>query len=200
MNWKTLSVIVLFSSMCCHLAYATPRLAFSDLVNGPVQGLDDGLGQGAIVTVWGYKLGDTAGKVLFEDSAGQQKQAAYVYYWKKADGKLPGGPANLYKSHQLYEVAFSLPTTTLGLGKIILQHNDGSTSNALPFTAIAGRIFHIKANGNNLNDGSFNNPWKFLNGDDNRIPSAGNGKLTAGDMVYFHGTTERLGRDFLKKY
>ena len=193
MNWKILSTLLLLLGLHCQVVQAAPRLAFSDLVNGPVQGLSDGLGQGAIVTVWGYQLGETPGQVIFEDSTGLQKPAAYLYYWKKADGKLPGGPANLYKSHQLFEVAFSLPTATLGTGKIILQHHDGSQSNPLPFTAIAGRIFHIKANGNNLNDGSFNNPWKFMNADDSRVPSAGNGKLLAGDLVYFHGTTERLG-------
>lgn len=193
MNWKSTSLLLLLSAIFCQATSAAPRLAFSDLINGPVQGLGDGLGQGAIVTVWGYQLGDTPGKVMFEDSSGAQKQAAYVYYWKKADGKLPGGPANLHKSHQLYEVAFSLPISALGAGKIVLQHIDGTNSNALPFNAISGRIFHIKANGNNLNDGSFNSPWRFLNGDDSRIPSAGNSRLLAGDLVYFHGTAERLG-------
>lgn len=190
MNWKLTSLILLSCSMFCHFAYAAPRLAFSDLVNGPVQGLGDGLGQGAIVTIWGYKLGDTPGKVIFEDSTGQQKPAAHVYYWKKADGKLPGGPANLYKSHQLYEVAFSVPATTLGAGKIILIDNSGTTSNSLPFTAIEGRIFHIKAHGSNANDGSFSSPWLFMNADDHRVRSPGNGMLKAGDIVYFHGTKE----------
>lgn len=171
---------------------AAPRLAFSDLVNGPVSGLNDGLGQGAIVTIWGYRLGDERGAVIFEDSQGKRSSAAHIYYWKKADGKLPSGPANLYKSHQLYEVAFSMPTVPLGTGKIFLQHQDGSLSNPLPFTAIEGRIFHVKNSGNNLNDGSFKSPWLFLNGDDTKIPAAGNGKLTAGDIVYLHNTTERL--------
>lgn len=133
MNCKILRLVILLSSFICQMAHGTPRLAFSDLTNGPVQGLGDGLGQGAIVTVWGYQLGDTPGKVIFEDSTGMERQAAYVYYWKKADGKLPGGPANLHKSHQLYEVAFSMPTTPLGAGKIILQHSDGTNSNSLPF-------------------------------------------------------------------
>lgn len=192
MNWKLPSLILFCCSLYCQMAFATPRLAFSDLVNGPVQGLGDGLGQGAIVTVWGYRLGETPGKVFFEDSTGQQKQAAHLYYWKKADGKLPGGPANLYKSHQLYEVAFSLPTSALGAGKITLQHSDGNMSNSLPFLAIEGRIFHIKADGNNVNDGSFNKPWQFMNADDYRVKSPGNGMLKAGDIVYFHGTKEIL--------
>jgi hypothetical protein len=192
MHWKIFSLILLLTTIYSHQVLAAPRLAFSDLINGPVQGLSDGLGQGAIVTVWGYNLGDTPGKVFFEDSNGQQKQAAHVYYWKKADGKLPGGPANLYKSHQLYEVAFSLPTTTLGLGKIVMQDSAGTPSNTLPFTAISGRIFHIKANGSNTNDGSFNRPWLFMNADDYNIQSPGNGMLKAGDIVYFHGTKEIL--------
>lgn len=190
------ALILCFSAISPALANsppAKPVLAFSDLVNGPATGLGDGLGEGAIVTVWGYHFGEQQGQVFFTDSTGQTRPAAHIYYWKKADGKLPGGPANLYDSHRLYEIAFSLPTTTLGAGKITLQHNDGTSSNSLPFTAISGRIFHIKVNGNNLNDGSFATPWQFLNGDDYRILSAGNGRLTAGDVVYFHGTTERLG-------
>lgn len=193
MSFKALHILLILISISCQSMAAAPRLAFSDLVNGPVQGLDDGLGQGTIVTVWGYHLGGAVGKVLFTDSTGQETPAAKIYYWKKADGRLPGGPANLYKSHQLYEVAFSMPNAALGDGQIKLINHLGEVSNTLPFKAIAGRIFHIKENGSNLNDGSFNSPWKFLNGDDSRIPAAGNGKLLAGDVVYFHGTLERLG-------
>ena len=171
----------------------SPVLAFSDLINGPASGLGDGLGEGAIVTVWGYHLGEKQGQVFFTDSTGKTRPAAHIYYWKKADGKLPGGPANLYKSHQLYEVAFSIPKTTLGPGKIDLRSDSGNSSNFLPFSVVSGRIFHIKTDGNNDNDGSFAEPWRFLNGDDYRVTSAGNGKLTAGDIVYFHGVTERLG-------
>lgn len=190
-TWLQFVIGLFFVSLSSGIA-AQPRLAFSDLVNGPVRGLDDGLGQGAIVTIWGYRLGDSRGTVIFEDSQGKRHTAAHIYYWKKADGKLPSGPANLYKSHQLYEVAFSMPTVPLGAGKIFLQQHDGTLSNPLPFTAIEGRIFHVKNSGNNLNVGSFKSPWLFLNGDDTRIPAAGNGKLLAGDIVYLHNTTERL--------
>lgn len=189
------ALILCFSAISPALANsppAKPVLAFSDLVNGPATGLGDGLGEGAIVTVWGYHFGEQQGQVFFTDSTGQTRPAAHIYYWKKADGKLPGGPANLYKSHTLYEVAFSLPNASLGDGKITLQTPDNSYSNTLPFHVVKGSIFHIKSNGNNKHEGSFNSPWQFINGDSTRVFAAGNGKLNAGDIVYFHGTTEKL--------
>lgn len=183
---------IVFSLLFSLALHAAPRLAFTDLVNGPSQGLGDGLGQGAIVTVWGYQLGDSTGQVLVTDSSGTTRAAAHIYYWKKADGALPGGPANLYKSHQLYEVAFSMPTSALGAARIELKNASGEISNSLPFSVIAGRIFHVKTNGNNNNDGSFTAPWGFLNADNSSIKSAGNGGLKAGDLVYVHGTLEKI--------
>lgn len=187
----TLVIIWLFAAISISTV-AQPRLAFTDLVNGPAQGLGDGLGQGAIITVWGYQLGDTPGQVTVTDSAGVTRPAAYVYYWKKADGQLPGGPANLYRSHQLYEVAFSLPTSALGSAQIQLQTANGENSNALPFAVINGRIFHVKTGGNNSNSGSFSAPWQYINGDASGVKAPGNGGLVAGDVVYSHGTLEKL--------
>ncbi|MDP5129635.1 MAG: hypothetical protein NWQ54_02050 [Paraglaciecola sp.] len=176
-----------------------PVLAFSDLVNGPATGLGDGLGEGAIVTVWGYHLGDEQGEVFFTDSAGVTRPAAHIYYWKKADGQLPSGPANLYESHRLYEVSFSIPSVRLGYGTIFLKSSLGDISNALPFKVVTGKIFHIKKTGHNKNEGSFTSPWEFINGDSTKVFAAGNGKLNAGDIVYFHGTVEKLDPDLGQK-
>ncbi|VAW87147.1 hypothetical protein MNBD_GAMMA18-296, partial [hydrothermal vent metagenome] len=38
-----------------------PVLHFSDINSGPKTGLNDGLGSGAIVTIWGNNLGDLQG-------------------------------------------------------------------------------------------------------------------------------------------
>lgn len=171
---------------------ANPILAFSDIINGPATGLDDGLGEGAIVTLWGYHLGNEKGQVYFTDSSGQKREAAHIYYWKRADGNLPGGPANLYRSHNLYEVAFSVPNSPTGTGSIHLVTPENLISNELEFKVVEGRIFHTKHHGDNDNPGNFEQPWQFINGDRVNVPSAGNGKLMAGDIVYSHNITESL--------
>lgn len=170
----------------------SPVLAFSDLINGPASGLGDGLGEGAIVTVWGYHLGEKQGQVFFTDSTGKTRPAAHIYYWKKADGKLPGGPANLYRSHTLYEIAFSIPKSELGRGLINIKTAKGDISNHLGFDVIDGRIFHVMNHGDNKNAGNFDSPWKFINGDKPRVRSPGNANLKAGDIVYSHNVAEVL--------
>ena len=41
--------------------FPTPSVAFTDLITGPDTGLGDGVGSGAIVTVWGQRLGSVQG-------------------------------------------------------------------------------------------------------------------------------------------
>lgn len=168
----------------------SPVLAFSDLINGPASGLGDGLGEGAIVTVWGYHLGEKQGQVFFTDSSGKTRPAAHIYYWKKADGQLPGGPANLYESHQLYEVAFSIPKSSTGDGDFFFITDKGLVTSKLKFKVNNGRIFHVKSSGNSNNIGSYNSPWQFINGDAAKKNAPGNSGLIAGDIVYSHGVEE----------
>jgi hypothetical protein len=139
---------------------ATPVLNFSDLISGPSTGLGDGKGSGVIVTVWGQHLGSAqrSSNITFTDSEGIERDVAYVYYWKNADGKLPGGPANLYESHGMQEVAFSLPNAAEGEG--VIKVTVGGNVSTLPFTVRAGTIYHIKPTGNDSSgDGSFSKPW-----------------------------------------
>lgn len=171
-----------------------PHLAFTDLVSGPSSGLGDGLGDGTIVTVWGWGFGDSQGSVFFTDNLGVERQAAHIYYWKKADGVAPSGPANLWESHAMYEVAFSIPSGSAnGLGSIhIVKQGGASSDNTLPFTVRAGRIFYTASTGNNANAGTWASPKAFING--NITPSAstafGNANLIAGDIVYSRGVAE----------
>jgi hypothetical protein len=140
-----------------------PILRFSDLISGPDTGLGDGSGSGVIVTVWGQFLGDFQGdsKISFVDSAGQERDAAFVYYWKRADGQLPSGPSNLYASHRMQEIAFSIPDSAPGLGSIKVSVNGRSST--LPFFVRDGKIFHIKESGDDVSgDGSFSTPWKTV--------------------------------------
>ncbi len=169
---------------------ASPVLNFSDIVSGPKLGLSDGLGQGTIVTIWGNKLGSTQGasRVFFRDSAGVSREAAYVYYWKNADGQLPGGPADLYSYHKMQEIAFSIPSaSTDGLGSVYVEV-DGVNSNALPFTIRAGSIFFVKPTGTNGSgaNGSWSTPWRTLN----YAAQGAGGRITAGSVIYATGLTE----------
>lgn len=161
-------------------------LAFSDLITGPDTGLGDSLGSGAIVTVWGQNLGASQSNSTIEfcDSAATCR-SGHVYYWKNADGALPGGPANLFESHKMQEIAFSIPDSATGAGTIRVTVNGNQSS--LPFTVRAGNIYHVKATGNDTTgNGSFSNPW--LTSD--KVTANGS-SVPSGSIIYFH--TMQLG-------
>lgn len=175
--------------------FTTGRLAFSDLISGPDTGLGDGLGSGVIVTVWGYGLKSAQGtsQIHFCDSENNCR-VPYVYYWKNADGQLPSGPANLYASHGMQEIAFSIPDSA-GLGKIRI--NVDGINSELPFTVRAGSIYHMKSTGSDLQSapGTWNAAWRTLT---RAIGESGYG-APAGSTVYLHdvalgsSTTVRAG-------
>jgi len=158
-----------------------PYLAFTDLITGPDTGIGDGNGSGVIVTAWGHNLGSTKGSSTIEycDSLAACR-AGHVYYWKNADGVLPSGPANLYESHGMHEVAFSIPDSALGAGTIKITTSEGNTS--LPFTVRAGDIYHVMSSGNDsTGDGSFATPWLTIGEADSTI--------NAGSTLYVHNVT-----------
>lgn len=160
-------------------ANAAAVINFTDLTSGPDTGLGDGLGSGTVVTIWGQNLGDNQGsaKIYFKDSAGKV-YSPYVYYWKRADGQLPSGPADLYTSHRMQEIAISIPDSASGQGTIYVQ-KDGDDSNTLPFTVRSGSIFHVKKSGSGGNDGSFNKPWISM---DDALDAANE----PGTIIYAH--------------
>lgn len=167
-----------------------PSIAFSDLISGPSTGLGDGKGSGVIVTVWGYNLGSTQGSstIEFVDSLSVAR-TPHVYYWKNADGTLPSGPANLYESHGMQEIAFSIPDSALGTGRIkitvdgkVAVKHDTTTENPqgdISFAVRSGNIYHVKPTGNDsTGDGSFANPWLTV--------AKGDSTATGGDTLYVH--------------
>ena len=171
-----------------------PRLNFSDLDSGPSSGLDDGLGEGTIVTLWGNNLGSAQGssQIKLRDVNGTVSDVAYVYYWKNANGELPGGPANLYQSHRMQEIAVSIPNVPNGLAKLYVTVN-GVKSNELNFTVRDGAIKWVAPSGNNNNSCSFSSPCGWINGDIGGSATRGglgNEKLDAGDIVYSRGVQE----------
>jgi hypothetical protein len=157
----------------------TPLLNFSDLTSGPDTGLGDGLGSGVIVTVWGQNLGSEQGNsnISFTDAKGTERDAAHVYYWKNADGELPSGPSNLFASHAMQEIAFSIPDSAMGAGSIKVTVN-GQVSNLLPFTVRSGPIFHVASGGSDADSGSFSAPWQTTQEVVDSAP--------AGSTVYVH--------------
>ena len=173
-----------------------PVLNFSDITSGPKTGNTDGAGgltaaqHGAIVTVWGNNLGSTQGssKVYIGNV-----EAAHVYYWKDADGQLPGGPADLKTYHKMQEIAFAFPAVALDGKTAIKVKVNGVDSNTLPFTVRAGGIKFIKpaANGGNdlTGDGSWTAPWETLQS----TVAGGNGKINVGDIVYSVGVGSVAG-------
>lgn len=157
----------------------SPILNFSDLISGPSTGLDDGKGSGVIVTLWGQKLGNTQGDAIIEicDDQNECQPPAHVYYWKDADGTLPSGPANLYKSHRMQEIAISIPEVTNGEKIIRLSNKFGVTD--LPFLVREGAVYHVMATGDDeTGDGSFTSPWQTLEKADS--------KANAGSTIYIH--------------
>ncbi|MBI5255262.1 MAG: hypothetical protein HY855_02080 [Burkholderiales bacterium] len=163
------------------VATAQPVLNFSDLISGPDTGLGDGQGSGVIVTVWGQHLGEQQGNSRIEycDSAAVCRPG-HVYYWKNADGRLPGGPANLFDSHRMQEIAFSVPDSAAGAGQI--RVTVGGVASTLPFTVRPGAIFHVKSTGSDTaGNGSWARPWATV------TRAVGTGGLApAGSTVYVH--------------
>lgn len=155
-------------------------LNFTDLISGPDTGLGDGKGSGTIVTVWAQNIGDSQqnSRLIFKDSMGTEYNP-YIYYWKKADGTLPSGVANLYDSHKMQEIAFSIPDSAEGAGSIYIELSDGTITNKLPFTVRPGQIYHVRSSGNDNNDGSYSSPLKTISGAISK-----NKKL--GTIVYVH--------------
>ena len=177
-NWCPGYGFRLESEGACPVVSFSNSIAFTDLINGPASGLDDGNGSGAIVTVWGW-FGSSQGisTIEFCDSTSTCR-TPHVYYWKNADGTLPGGPANLYESHGMTEIAFSIPAgSALGEGTIKITY-DG-IERTEPFTVRTGNIYHVMSTGSDGgNDGSYDEP--FLTADyavDN---------TPAGSTIYIH--------------
>lgn len=180
---KLLIIVILFFSQ---IANATPVLNFSDIISGPKTGNSDGDGSGAIVTVWGNGLGSSQGASSIYIG---NVETDHVYYWKDADGELPGGPSDLSTNHKMQEICFSVPATAVDGVNTIRVVVGGANSNTLPFTVRTGNIYFIKSAGNDsTGTGSWSQPWLTYNS-----VMSGDGKLSAGDIVYSVGVDTTTG-------
>lgn len=148
----------------CLVDCPLPSIAFTDLISGPGVGLGDpARGSGVVVTLWGQHFGGAQGDSTahFRDAAGTEHDAE-VFYWKNADGALPGGPANLFESHGMYEVAISIPAAVTGEGFLYLTVG-GEATETRAFAVRAGGIFGVTADGSDAaGDGSWTSPWQTV--------------------------------------
>jgi len=155
---------------------APPVLNFSDIISGPATGVGDGLGSGAIVTIWGNNLGSSQGSSTVTVCG---TSPAYIYYWQNADGTKPGGPSDLYTSHHMQEIAFSLPSSCTDGATTISVTVGGSTSNTLPFTVRSGNIYHAMTTGSSSGTGTYSDPW-------GSVYEGGLSGVSGGDILYIH--------------
>ncbi|MFM9910548.1 MAG: choice-of-anchor Q domain-containing protein [Chitinophagaceae bacterium] len=175
--------LLLFAYAVLHYAIVSatnPVLCFTDLISGPSTGNSDNshpgqiAGQdGAIVTIWGKRLGSTRGssQVLVGG------QSARIYSWGNAVS-----PADIYSNLGMQMVAFQIPDSLSNGNVDIAVIVNGVTSNALTFTVRNGNIYYIKTTGNdNTGDGSWTNPWASL---DNISYTGALDKISAGDIIY----------------
>jgi len=151
---KLFIISILFLGFTAYAQAASPVLNFSDIISGPSSGLGDGVGEGAIVTIWGNNLGSSQGSSVI--TIGGQSPA-HIYYWKNADGNGASSAVDLYSKHKMQEIAFSIPNTLANGNYNIEVTVDGVTSNTLPFTVRSGNIYFVTPTGNG--DGSFGNPF-----------------------------------------
>ncbi len=172
-----LAILLLF----CGPAWAAPVLLFSDITSGPKTGLGDGLGSGAIVTLWGQGLGSSQGgsTVTIAGSTG-----GYVYEWGNATVHA-GHPADLYTRHRMQVIMVSVPADAADGAGTISVTVGGVTSNTLPFTVRAGNIYWVSDSGSEANAGTYAAPWVDI-GDGSNVHT----DTSAGDIVYSLGTTK----------
>jgi hypothetical protein len=131
-------------------------------------------------------------KIILRSSNGTEREVARTYYWKNADGALPGDGADLYESHRMQEIAVSIPTSEAGIGSLYVIVN-GIVSNTLPFTVRSGNIYFVHPSGSNTNNCSWSAPCEFIDGGHSSPGHANalaNGRLAAGDTVHSRGVTE----------
>jgi plastocyanin len=176
---NTTLVFFVFVPFLAHAA--DPVLFFSDITSGPKTGLGDGLGDGAIVTIWGCNLGSSQGssQIYFKDSGDTSRIPAHVYYWENADVSGDSGPADLYTYHGMQTIAFSIPSASAdGAGEIYVTVNN-KNSNELVFTVRSGNIYYVKTTGSDSNPGTWSEPWLTMDYSSYQAPTS------AGDIVYF---------------
>ena len=153
----SLFICVGSSLLKCNNVYAAsaPVVFFSDLDWGPKTGWEGSTTKGAAVSIWGQSFGATRGTSYVTINGAQVTEYAE---WDAI------GPAR-----GLERITFWVPSTAAdGAGQITVTVN-GVTSNSVPFTVMAGKIYFISVtDGSNSNNGLYstvngsNGPFKDI--------------------------------------
>jgi IPT/TIG domain len=139
---KSSSVFLfLFLLLPLGLAAQTPRIFFSDLESGPNIG---GQGnKGAWVTIWGKGFGNERGASTV--TVGGGAVAAYPVW---TDTKI------------IFQLGLAAKTGSIVVN---VRGKDGNrSSNGVPFTVRAGKIYFVAVKGSDRGRGTFIAPWKSI--------------------------------------
>ena len=124
--------LMIATSLVSTVTMAAPVIFYSDLNSAP---------KNAYVTLWGMGFGERNGTILIAD---QPTSSDQIIFWSNT------------------KIEFQLPVDD-GQG-ITIQTESGEMSNLLAFSARRiGNIYFVSSNnGDNSNDGSYDNPWMNL--------------------------------------
>jgi hypothetical protein len=152
-------------------AQAPPRIFFSDLESGPNIGGQKN--HGAWVTIWGKGFGAERGGSTVT---------------------IGGGAAAEYPIWTDTKITFQLgPAAKTGDIVVNLKGKSAvTTSNGIPFTVRAGKIYFVAVNGGDHRNGSFMSPWKTIVHAKNR--------MAPGDVTYIKDGVEQTSEEHFNAY
>jgi beta-glucanase (GH16 family) len=145
------------SSGTTQTSSAAPVIFFTDLESGPNTGGENN--NGAYVTIYGNNFG-TSPTVTVGGGQALIKLAPSSYLW-----------------YQRMSIQLGANATT---GNIVVSNSSG-TSNGVPFTVRAGKIYFVSTSGSDSNAGTVSAPFATL-------PKARN-TMAPGDITYMRGGT-----------
>lgn len=139
-----------------------PRIFYTDIVSGPNVGGQSN--QGAFLTIYGSNFGSTRGTSTVT---------------------IGGKPVYSHRiwSNRMLVVHVGSKAVT---GNVVVNVN-GVSSNGVPFTVRAGRIFFVATTGSDNYSGSYSSPWATL--------TKARASVTAGDIVYIMNGVQQTGAD-----
>jgi hypothetical protein len=143
-------------------AQSPPRIFFSDLDSGPNRGGQNN--NGVWVTIWGKGFGAERGRSTVT---------------------IGGGAAAEYPIWTDTKITFQLGPAARSGSIIVNRFENGKsrTSNGLPFTVRAGKIFFVAVDGSDRHNGSFRQPWRSI--------VHAKDSMSAGDTTYIeNGVTQ----------
>ena len=169
---SALLILFCLAAAPVHLFAQGPRIFFSDLESGARYGGKNN--NGVWVTIWGKGFGTERGR---------------------SSVTIGGGAAADYPIWTGSKITFQLgPAAKSGDIVVNLQSEAGkkASSNGLPFTVRAGKVFFVSANGNDRNKGSFTSPWRTI--------AHAKDSMSPGDVTYIENGVTQSKEDSYSAY